>query len=282
MRRTAFTLAVVVFLMLTAVVPVAAAPVSGPSAAAACGATYTVVYGDTLARIAQRCGVTLTALLRANPQITNANRIFVGQRINIPGGTTPPPPPVTPGPGATYIVRAGDTLARIAAQFRTTVSAILAANRGITNANRIYVGQRITIPGATPPSFTQVQIALISLGTGNIGCGDGVALVRRDVPATTAPLTAAIRQLVSLRDQYYGQSGLYNALYQSNLQVQSVSIDSAGRATIRLTGTIVSGGACDAPRIQAQFERTARQFATVRSVQVLVNGRALSEVLSSR
>jgi lipoprotein-anchoring transpeptidase ErfK/SrfK len=50
--------------------------------------------------------------------------------------------------GGTYIVRRGDTLSRIAAQYGVSVGALVAAN-GIRNANLIYTGQVLRIPGAT-------------------------------------------------------------------------------------------------------------------------------------
>jgi LysM repeat protein len=64
--------------------------------------TYTVVSGDTLSGIAQKFGVTTKALLKANPQIKNANSIKVGDVLNIPapagaapsgavGGASPSP-----------------------------------------------------------------------------------------------------------------------------------------------------------------------------------------------
>jgi LysM repeat protein len=56
-----------------------AAAAQGP-----CGETYTVLPGDTLTSIARRCETTVQAILQANPQIVNPNRIFVGQRIVIP------------------------------------------------------------------------------------------------------------------------------------------------------------------------------------------------------
>jgi len=40
--------------------------------------------GDTLSQIAKDKGITLKALLGANPKIKNANQIQVGQTINIP------------------------------------------------------------------------------------------------------------------------------------------------------------------------------------------------------
>ena len=46
--------------------------------------TYTVKAGDTLSKIAARNGVTLAELLKANPQISDANKIYAGQTINLP------------------------------------------------------------------------------------------------------------------------------------------------------------------------------------------------------
>ena len=44
---------------------------------------YIVKKGDTLWGIAKRCGVTLTALIEANPQIKNPNLIYPGDRVNL-------------------------------------------------------------------------------------------------------------------------------------------------------------------------------------------------------
>ncbi len=55
------------------------------------------------------------------------------------------PTPATTQAPATYTVKAGDTLGAIAAQFNTTVAAMLAANPGIT-ANSIQIGLVLKIP----------------------------------------------------------------------------------------------------------------------------------------
>jgi LysM repeat protein len=181
-----------------------------------------------------------------------------------------------------YFAVPGDTLNRIAARFGVTLSALLRANPAIVNPNRIRVGQRLVIPVSSPPTFTRVKIALIALNDGGpVGCGDSTVLVTRSIAPTTAPLTAAVRELISLHTPYYGQSGLFDALYQSQLSVQSVGITN-GHATIRLAGSLASGGVCDDPRIVQQFEDTALQFSTVHSVSVLVNGIPLTDLLSGR
>jgi hypothetical protein len=114
-----------------------------------------------------------------------------------------------------------------------------------------------------------------------IGCNDSVIPVVVDIEPTVAPLTAALNELLSLGEQYYGQSGLYNALYQSNLNVQGVDIDNR-EAIIHLTGNLQLGGACDNPRVLAQLEQTALQYATVDSVSITVNGQPLESLLSGQ
>lgn len=60
---------------------------------------YIVRYGDTLGRIAQRYRTTLWTLMSANC-LTNANRIYVGQRLYVPPfGPRPSPTSPNPGPG---------------------------------------------------------------------------------------------------------------------------------------------------------------------------------------
>ena len=129
-----------------------------------------------------------------------------------------------------------------------------------------------------------VKIFLIAVGdngqTGSpVGCGDSAVPVQVEIPATQGVLKAALAALLSIKDQYYGQSGLYNALYQSDLQVESVSIDN-GKAKIYLTGTLLMGGECDTPRVQAQLEQTVLQFSTVKEVTIFINGKPLADVLS--
>ncbi|HEY8392460.1 MAG TPA: LysM peptidoglycan-binding domain-containing protein [Capillibacterium sp.] len=112
------------------------------------GQLYTVMAGDSLFLIAQRFGVSLEALIAANPQIANPDLIFPGQVICVPPVMTPPVPPVPSCPGATYIVVQGDTLFQIARRFGVTLEALLAVNPQITNPDLIFPGQVICLPVA--------------------------------------------------------------------------------------------------------------------------------------
>jgi LysM repeat protein len=194
--------------------------------------------------------------------------------------------PVNGEPDDGYImhtVQRGDWLSRIARQYNTTVSAILAANPDITNPNRISVGQQIRIPTADAPTVTTVNIYLISVGDGGargpeIGCADSIVPVEVQIEPTAAPLRASLEQLFAAQGDDYG---LYNVFERSQLSVEGINIVD-GQATIQLSGQLSIGGVCDTPRVEEQLERTARQFDTVDTVSVTLNNQPLSEVLSLR
>jgi hypothetical protein len=46
---------------------------------------YRIRTGDTLSGIAQRYNTSVSALMSANPQITNKNLIYAGRNLNVPG-----------------------------------------------------------------------------------------------------------------------------------------------------------------------------------------------------
>ena len=112
---------------------------------------YTIQAGDTFFAIAQRYGVTVEALLIANPTV-NPNALYIGQLICIPPRPTPPPPPSTCPTGTfAYTIVSGDTYYRLAIRYNTTIEAITAANPSV-NPNALQIGQIICIPGTpTPP-----------------------------------------------------------------------------------------------------------------------------------
>lgn len=130
----------------------------------------------------------------------------------------------------------------------------------------------------------QVKIFLIAVDDNGhsgkqIGCGDSVVPVMVPIPQTEGILKAALEALLAVRTQFYGESGLYNALYQSDLQLESATIKQ-GVAQIWLTGMLALGGECDSPRVEAQLIETAMQFSTVKTVDVYLNGNPLQEVHS--
>jgi spore coat assembly protein SafA len=138
------------FLSVVVIAAVLASLVSlAPSveALAACGTTYTVQSGDTLTGIAQACGTTFDALVRANPALQSTSLITPGQVLLLPGAIVKDP---STG-NEIYIVQPNDYLAGLAAQFGVTLSALEAANPDITTPSLIYPGQRIVIPTSGIP-----------------------------------------------------------------------------------------------------------------------------------
>ena len=119
--------------------------------AASCGTSVTVVSGDTLRKIADRCGISVAALRLANPEIGWGNLIYPNQVLLLPGA-------ILYGDHGydTYIVVRGDTLKSLANRFGTSVDTLLSLNKSITNVNLIYEGQRLVVPSgrgvpSTPP-----------------------------------------------------------------------------------------------------------------------------------
>lgn len=156
----------------------------------------------------------------------------------------------------------------------------------------LFIPTATQVPPSTAASTSTtaaeqtVKIVLIDLEDNGqsgtlVGCGDSAIPINVTIPPTQGVLRAALEKLFSAKQQFYGESGYYNALYQSDLDVSAVRIEQ-GNAIIHLTGTIVLGGTCDAPRVQAQIEQTALQFSTVSDVTVFVNDVPLEDVLSSR
>jgi LysM repeat protein len=146
--------------------PLAPAPVS----------SYTVVSGDSLSGIASRFGTTTRNLMSING-ITNANLIRAGQVIKLSSDAAAPtaPAPTTPAapapsaPATTYKVVAGDSLSGIASRFGTTTRNLMSLN-GITDANRIRIGQVLSVVGGaaaptTPAPTTPAAPAPSASGT---------------------------------------------------------------------------------------------------------------------
>lgn len=97
--------------------------------------TYVVKAGDTLSKIAKRNGITVTQLLQFNPQITNPDKIKVGDAINLPDtsieNTKPlPPAPVASKPAAPVSAAAGAIGAALAEELGSLSAKYETGGRG--------------------------------------------------------------------------------------------------------------------------------------------------------
>ncbi len=114
---------------------------------------YVVRSGDTLGGIARRYRTSVDAIVRLN-NLRSRTIIRVGQVLRIPtrgetAAAAAPAPKAAPGGSVTYVVKAGDTLFRIAQTYGTTVDRIKSDNN--LTSDVVVVGQRLAIQAGRTP-----------------------------------------------------------------------------------------------------------------------------------
>jgi LysM repeat protein len=159
------------------VIPSSQPPVGAPD-------TYVVAHGDSLDSVAQKFGITLSALREYN-DLARASIIYVGQVLNLkpPVGQAKVPKPPKPDSSAStlsdeissldpmrptgacsihgfHTVLSGETISRIAAVYGVSTQSVLSAN-SLSWSSTIFVGQRLSIPGVHEikncPSITKLS-----------------------------------------------------------------------------------------------------------------------------
>lgn len=136
------------------------------------------------------------------------------------------------------------------------------------------------LPGPDKGSYTFYMIAVGDKGKqgSKVACDDSLVAVSRETVSDTH-ITDVYQDIVDMHDQNYNDTGLTNALYQSDLQYESAIIDATGVARIDLNGTLTYADKCQAQRIKAQLEKPAYQFDGVTNVDVRINDVALDDLL---
>jgi LysM repeat protein len=129
---------------------------------------YVVVKGDSFYTIGKKFGVPASAIAKANPGV-DSTRLKIGQKLTVPA-----PAPATgartvaeaglSGAENVYVVKAGDTLSRIAKANGVSIDDIRTLN-GL-KTDRINIGQKLKLPAKNMPAT---------------------------IPATTNPATPAAR-----------------------------------------------------------------------------------------
>ncbi|MFK7908512.1 MAG: LysM peptidoglycan-binding domain-containing protein, partial [Chitinophagales bacterium] len=121
--------------------------------------TYTVQRGDSLYKIARKFDIGIAELKKINN--LSSNLLSVGQKLKVPGDNSSTSNPDS-GSGsnsgsssntnnassssslAVYTVQRGDSLYKIATQFKTTTDYIKKINK--LSSNTLYVGQQLKVP----------------------------------------------------------------------------------------------------------------------------------------
>jgi hypothetical protein len=145
------------------------------------------------------------------------------------------------------------------------------------------------IPSVTPqPTLITetVKIFFVALEDNGksgpkIGCGDSLVSVDQEINYKGDKLKNTLEQLLMQKTQFYGQSGFYNALFSSNLKVDTVSYKGS-TASVYLTGEMQLGGTCDTPRFEEQLKATMLQFPEIKNAEIYINNQPIKEALSTK
>jgi LysM repeat protein len=115
--------------------------------------TYRVKKGDTLEKIADRNGTTLAELARLN-NLKPRDPLWVDRKLKVPavekekGKEAPAEKKTAAKPqkkSATYVVKKGDTLEKIASKHNTSIAALMKVNK-IKLSDPLYVNRKLIIP----------------------------------------------------------------------------------------------------------------------------------------
>ncbi|MDH5526965.1 MAG: LysM peptidoglycan-binding domain-containing protein [Nitrospirota bacterium] len=98
---------------------------------------HVVQRGDTLTRVAESYGISLSELARVNDLRRNS-RLYAGRTLIIPGAGAA-------APYQTYSVGKGDTLSELALRFGIPLSRLAKMN-GLSTRERLEIGQKLKVP----------------------------------------------------------------------------------------------------------------------------------------
>jgi LysM repeat protein len=110
---------------------------------------YKVKNGDTLSHIAARYGTTVRTLVELNDLPGNGNAIYAGETLTLPGGKQTKTSTPTQRGRITYVVRAGDTIGKIAKRYHVSQGYLLSAN-GLKRTDHIFIGKPLQVPVPVP------------------------------------------------------------------------------------------------------------------------------------
>ncbi|MFN9694195.1 MAG: LysM peptidoglycan-binding domain-containing protein [Synechococcaceae cyanobacterium] len=137
-------------------------------------AEITVRPGETLSELAERHGVTVERLLKANG-LSNANHVEAGRKLILPAGASTRASVSRPTSGGgrsaagVVVVQPGETLSQIAEREGISLSRLMQLN-GIAKADSVQAGSRLVL-GGTGPSVR-------ATARGNGASGGTVVVVR--------------------------------------------------------------------------------------------------------
>lgn len=139
--------------------------------------SYSVKAGDSLSAIAARYGMSYKTLARLN-NISNPNRIYVGQVLKLSSGSTVSNVVnhSTASAAGSYTVKSGDSLSAIAARYGMSYETLARLNN-ISDPNRIYVGQTLNLGTSGYTSHHYAASSSSNGGSYTIQAGDTLSAI---------------------------------------------------------------------------------------------------------
>ena len=203
---------------------------------------YKIKKGDVISAIIRRLpGITdddipdnYRIIKKLNPDIENLNMLYAGQFIKLPGKSTHGSATTSTG-AKTYRIKKGDSLItiidrelKIKTDTAKTINLIKSMNPRIANANKIYAGQVIKLPGKTivvqaPEETKNIEQAIVSSAQSQSQPGDITRIKEKAVMSQTAKL-AVIKQILTQMNASMSSSGNY---YLPISKTGQVTIDCA-------------------------------------------------------
>jgi hypothetical protein len=104
------------------------------------------------------------------------------------------------------------------------------------------------------------------------------------VPKTT-DIPTDVKYALGRILSYHGETigNLYNPGYASALSVHDVRLNADNTIVVLLTGTYVkTKDRCDGPRFRDQLRFTIKQVSDLNSIQILINGAPIGDVISRK
>jgi len=202
--------------------------------------TYVVKAGDSLGSIAKRTKVSTKDIIKLN-NITNPNKIHVGQKLKLPGSAELSAADVAPAhvaktahkksaksavkssapvvaSGEVYVVKSGDKIGSIAVAHKTTSKAIKQLN-GLTS-DKLQVGQKLKLPkGATAPAGKE-HVAPAPV---DAAVAPEAAVTTGSVPADVAPKSNEVLHVVELNQDLNSIAMMYGVRAEEVMKLNNLS-----------------------------------------------------------
>lgn len=156
---------------------------------------YVVVAGDTLSQVAKNHQTTVSNLRELN-KLDNADRIFIGQQLQVTTNQQSAPVPAKPevkpvSPSTSHKVKAGDTLSHIAREYNVTINQLKEWNK--LTSDIIFVNQELQIQSSkteltATPSPTVEKGDGVKASSYRVKSGDTLSHIARTFNTTVQSL----------------------------------------------------------------------------------------------